>query len=615
MVGYSKQKPLWADEVVYRWIAILPTTREIWLALTLGLNPDPPLAHLLVHWLTVLFGSSPLVVRLASIGGITMMLVGLFFTLRRYVGPFYALLGLLLPFCTTLVDYGYEARPYGLMYGCFGIAIYCWVRAGDDGSSPIAWNVGLGLALAAALSCHFYAVFALPAFYMSEYVRTLRRRVSWPTVSALVGASATMALYWPIIVGARKYSNAYFGTPRLLSLPSMADSSLRDIGIVLVSALFLLAVLITLGIRFTRKVDSEEMPSMREIAALGLGFLFVPLLAFAAGVLFLKAFTDRYALHGLFGVFLLFPLFASRVCKSNRSLGLVLLVSCGIPGLMYVTRGIHQALKAPDPLVAASNGGARPIDLFDLERTIPQLNGDIVVSDPHLFLQMVNYSPTLKARCIYLWDAEKEREFAGHDDFANFVADSRQMGWFRAEQWGHYRGHEQTFLFLTTPDGQSDGAGWLRAYLEAVDRYGDVMVKVGQYLVVTAKPRKDEAARLRKILNTETGSAKLIKCHAVHAMIVEADGMFTYAGNEAVRDVAFIAGAQRIEHHEIAAYGAVRLYSTALSVPRPSATTSEGYRGSSHAVWPEDDIAVLTLSGQTVEATASAQHCVPPLSV
>ena len=121
MVGFSRQKPLWADEVIFRWIATLPSVRDIWHALALGLNTDPPLDHLLTHGLTAIFGAGTLVVRLTSIGGICLMLLSLFVTLRKFVGPLYALLGLALPFCTILVDYGYEARPYALMYGCFGL--------------------------------------------------------------------------------------------------------------------------------------------------------------------------------------------------------------------------------------------------------------------------------------------------------------------------------------------------------------------------------------------------------------------------------------------------------------------------------------------------------------
>ena len=482
MVGFSRQKPLWADEVIFRWIATLPSVRDIWHALALGLNTDPPLDHLLTHALTAIFGAGTLVVRLTSIGGICVMLLCLFLTLRKFVGPLYALLGLALPFCTIIVDYGYEARPYALMYGCFALAIYCWVKAGEDGSHRIAWNVALGLSLAGALACHFYAVFALPAFYLAEAVRSQRqRRVSWPTLGAILGASATVLLYWPIIVGARQYSSAYFEKPSLTSIPSMLEQSLGQFVIPLFAFLAFVAIFATLGVRFTREDKTEERIGFRELTALGLGFLLVPVLAWAAGIVVLKAFTARYVFHGLLGVFLLLPLFAGRVFRQDRALGLALLMACGLPALVFAVQGTKRVFKAP-------NHGQ---DLARIEQALPKLSGDIVVSDPHLLLEMIGYSPALKAKCIYLWDRKNESTYTGQDGFSHFAGAGEQMGLFRSEPWSQYSNKDKAFLFLTTPNSQSDGLGWLRAHLEAYHRYGDVVAKAGKYLIVEAKPGQE----------------------------------------------------------------------------------------------------------------------------
>jgi ferritin-like metal-binding protein YciE len=70
--------------------------------------------------------------------------------------------------------------------------------------------------------------------------------------------------------------------------------------------------------------------------------------------------------------------------------------------------------------------------------------------------------------------------------------------------------------------------------------------------------------RLEQILTAATGSAKRVKCKAAHGLIVETDDMLLDTRNEAVRDVALIAAAQRIEHFEIAAYGAVRRFAQIL---------------------------------------------------
>lgn len=110
-----------------------------------------------------------------------------------------------------------------------------------------------------------------------------------------------------------------------------------------------------------------------------------------------------------------------------------------------------------------------------------------------------------------------------------------------------------------------------------------------QELTDALAAHKDETEkhveRLQQILTAVTGSAKLIKCKAVHALIEEGEDMLQDARNEAVRDVALIAAAQRIEHFEIAAYGAVRRFAQILG-----------------------DSAAAALLTQTIEEEGNADH-------
>jgi ferritin-like metal-binding protein YciE len=94
-----------------------------------------------------------------------------------------------------------------------------------------------------------------------------------------------------------------------------------------------------------------------------------------------------------------------------------------------------------------------------------------------------------------------------------------------------------------------------------------------------------QVLRLEKILIAATGSAKLVKCKAVQALIAETDDMLLDARNDAVRDVALIAAAQRIEHFEIAAYGAVRRFAEIMG----------------------DNAAAMLLS-QTIDEEGNADH-------
>lgn len=409
------------------------------------------------------------------------MLLCLFLTLRIYIGPLYALLALVLPLCTKLADYGYEARPYGLMYGFFGLAVYCWAKVGEDSPYRYVWNIALGLSLSCALGCHFYSVFALPAFYLGEAVRISRRqRVSWATVGAITGAASTVLLYWPIVLAARQYSSSYFEKPTIWSVPGMLVNSLQLLVIPLFAFLAIVAVFSLFGVRFSPEPEPYRAVCFRELTALALGFLLVPVFGWAAGMIVLKAFTMRYVLHGLFGVFLLVPLFAARAFRLNRCMALALLLACGLLAGLFLGRGTSRLLRVPAPNE----------DFAQLAEVLPRLSGDIVVSDPHVLIPLLNESPALKAQCLYVWDGEKERTYSGQDVFSHFAGPAAGMGWFRAEPWSQFEKEHSSFLLLTVPDGYSDDIGWVRAYLHDTHRYGNVVAIAGRFLVIeaTAKP-------------------------------------------------------------------------------------------------------------------------------
>lgn len=479
LAGYSRQKPLWNDEIFFRFIALQPSLRAVWHAQTIGASSDPPLAQMVTHGLISLFGSGPLIVRLPAIAGLAVLMLFLALTVRRHAGGLYALVALVLPFCTLLRDYGYEARSYGLMYGLIGLAIYCWTRAGEDRRDGGWWNAGFGVALAGAFACHFYGVFVLPGFLLGEAVRTLRRRrISWPTVAAMVGAFATLIFYLPIIVTARKLSGSYFEKPSLRSVPGTVLRGLSGLTVPLFVFLCIASLLIALGFRFARDTDSNEVSCFRESVALALGLMMIPVMGWLAGELLLKAFTDRYVLHGVIGVCLLIPLFAAQVFRRDRALGLALVLAFGLWAVSEAGAGARGVLRpAPD----------NP-DFVQIAAALPELPGDIVVSSPHIFTQMITYSPALKDRCILLYDRPKELQFTGQDTGTpNYVA-ARELGFFRTEEWDRYPGRDGSFLFLTVPDYNPDWPGWLRDYLKSVNRYGRVVRTFGPYILVEAKP-------------------------------------------------------------------------------------------------------------------------------
>jgi ferritin-like metal-binding protein YciE len=70
--------------------------------------------------------------------------------------------------------------------------------------------------------------------------------------------------------------------------------------------------------------------------------------------------------------------------------------------------------------------------------------------------------------------------------------------------------------------------------------------------------------RVEDILRQEKRDVDAIKCKALAALVTEAQDMIKDATDLAVRDVALIAAAQRVEHYEIASYGTVRRWAEIL---------------------------------------------------
>lgn len=73
-----------------------------------------------------------------------------------------------------------------------------------------------------------------------------------------------------------------------------------------------------------------------------------------------------------------------------------------------------------------------------------------------------------------------------------------------------------------------------------------------------------QVTRLRKILSQIAGEAEPLKCRALMALVNETEDMVADSSHEAVRDAALITGVQRIEHYEMAAYGAARHFAHVL---------------------------------------------------
>ncbi|MGH9605931.1 MAG: ferritin-like domain-containing protein [Terracidiphilus sp.] len=92
-----------------------------------------------------------------------------------------------------------------------------------------------------------------------------------------------------------------------------------------------------------------------------------------------------------------------------------------------------------------------------------------------------------------------------------------------------------------------------------------------------------QAVRLERILQETAGEAKEIKCKVLSALVEEAEDMIKDASDESVRDAALIAAAQRVEHYEIAVYGAVRHFAQILGKTSQAQLLDQTIKEEGHA--------------------------------
>jgi ferritin-like metal-binding protein YciE len=94
---------------------------------------------------------------------------------------------------------------------------------------------------------------------------------------------------------------------------------------------------------------------------------------------------------------------------------------------------------------------------------------------------------------------------------------------------------------------------------------------------------ENQVSRLEQILEQETGEAEDVKCKVLAALVTEAEDMVKDAADESVRDAALIAAAQRVEHYEIASYGAVRQFARILGQAKHAQLLDQTIREEGHA--------------------------------
>jgi hypothetical protein len=327
---------------------------------------------------------------------------------------------------------------------------------------------GLSLSLAAALSCHYYAILTFGPLIAGEAVRSVsRRRLDFGVWIALGVGLIPLAIFLPLIKAARGYSHNFWAKPHWADMIEFYQRLLTP------ALLPLFAVIILLGIFSLARsanlrsstIEPANSVPIHEIAA-AVGFALLPVAAVILAKTITGAFTDRYAMPAVIGVSILLAWSLScRVdCRPGLGLAITAVIFAMFVGLAVrkqrnLARSVQEEAATYQFLQSQSAG------------RIP-----VIIAAPYLFFELSHYTAGRRAtELTYLADVPLALEYTGTDTVERGLLELKRWAPLDVEDFHHFCASHGEFLIYGFPD--LDHFGWLTQEL----------IREGRRLVVTAR--------------------------------------------------------------------------------------------------------------------------------
>ena len=204
IVHAAVTRPFWVDELFTFYIVTMPGWARMMDLIQRGPDQNPPLFYALTRLVVSVLGESEGAFRLPAMVGYWVLCVTLHLWVRLLGGgQTAALVAMTTPVFTNVVYYASEARPYGLMLGCFGAALVSYTLGDIFAQQPDyrywAW-LGLGVSLSTAMAFHYLALIPIGCMWLVEAYRTWHtRQWQWAGWAALLAPLAVLAYNWPVL--------------------------------------------------------------------------------------------------------------------------------------------------------------------------------------------------------------------------------------------------------------------------------------------------------------------------------------------------------------------------------------------------------------------------------
>jgi 4-amino-4-deoxy-L-arabinose transferase-like glycosyltransferase len=208
---WSHYRLLFGDEFWEMWTDRVSTIGQIiHVQRTVPVALDPLAYHILGHASIQAFGANSFALRLPALLSVLLMQVCLFVFVRRIATKRTAVFAMALPVLTYVMGYSMEGRPYGLMLGCFGLAMVCWQTAARRATKRTLALIALAVVVAVALNTQYFGILLLVPLCVAEVFRALqRKRLDIPMLTSLAAGCAGILFAVPFMKAAKEFHTSY----------------------------------------------------------------------------------------------------------------------------------------------------------------------------------------------------------------------------------------------------------------------------------------------------------------------------------------------------------------------------------------------------------------------
>jgi len=156
----ASRKLFWYDELLTLHFSTLQPFSRFWTALQAGVDGMPVGYYLIVRLVNRLSGNPQVVLRLPSVMGYILALLGVYWFARKRLSGIASLTAVILIILSPFRTYALEARSYALLVGFLAISAVLWQRIDDK---PYLQAL-FALLLALSVCSHYYGVLAISCF-------------------------------------------------------------------------------------------------------------------------------------------------------------------------------------------------------------------------------------------------------------------------------------------------------------------------------------------------------------------------------------------------------------------------------------------------------------------